>query len=344
LKKPADLRQDFVRNVQLRHLRAFVAVAQERHLARAASRLSLSQPAVSKTLSELEAIVGTRLVDRSQAGRRGVQGLTPAGEQLLAHALRVLEALEASAEAVAPTASGERIERLRIGALPSVAPALLPLALARLRDALARRADRGEERRQRGAARRAARRRTRPGGGPHERSAADGGPELRAAVHRAAGVCRAHGPSARAQAAPVQAVLDYPLVVYGEGTIPRHNTESFLSARGLVLPTHALADARRGGGARAGGGVGCGLDHAARRCARRAWRTAASCGLRIDTAGTQEPVGLLLRSEAEAFGAARRDGLRCCAKARRSSRARCHREVGRNPDQSLVARRCTQAT
>jgi DNA-binding transcriptional LysR family regulator len=81
-------------------------VAQERHLARAAERLALSQPAVSKTLSELEAIVGTRLVERSKAGRRGVQGLTAAGEQLLAHALRVLEALDASAQAVAPARAG----------------------------------------------------------------------------------------------------------------------------------------------------------------------------------------------------------------------------------------------
>ncbi|MFS2168382.1 LysR substrate-binding domain-containing protein, partial [Variovorax sp. Varisp62] len=42
------------------------------------------------------------------------------------------------------------------------------------------------------------------------------------------------------KAVSVQAVLAYPLVVYGEGTIPRHNTESFLSARGLVLPSNAL--------------------------------------------------------------------------------------------------------
>src|SRR4051812_32707672 len=74
----------FARNVQLRHLRCLVAVAQERHLARAATRLALSQPAVSKTLTELEALAGQRLVERGGAGRRGVQGLSAAGEQLLA--------------------------------------------------------------------------------------------------------------------------------------------------------------------------------------------------------------------------------------------------------------------
>lgn len=286
-----------MRNVQLRHLRAFVAVAQERHLARAAARLALSQPAVSKTLSELEAIVGTRLVERSQAGRRGVQGLSPAGEQLLAHALRVLEALDASAEAVAP-ASGERIDRLRIGALPSVAPALLPAALARLRD-------------------------HRPAVQITVKSAANAvlldelrAGELDLVVGRMSDprlmgglsfellyteplvfAVRAGHPLAL-EAAPVQAVLDYPLVVYGEGTIPRHNTESFLSARGLVLPTHALQT----------------LDVAVARAlvavSDAVWITpfGAARGelaegrlvrLRIDTTGTEEPVGLLLRSDAE---------------------------------------------
>ena len=59
-----------------------------------------------------------------------------AGEQLLQHALRVLDALGASAQAVMPM-SGERLQRLRIGALPSVAPFLLPSALAALRDGYA---------------------------------------------------------------------------------------------------------------------------------------------------------------------------------------------------------------
>ncbi|MFL9665299.1 LysR substrate-binding domain-containing protein [Variovorax sp. AB1(2024)] len=297
MKTAADLRQDFLRNVQLRHLRCLVAVAQERHLARAAERLALSQPAVSKTLSELEAIVGTRLVDRSKAGRRGVQGLTAAGEQLLAHALRVLEALDASAQAVAPAAGG-RIERLRIGALPSVAPALLPIALARLRD-----------------------------GWPQVqimvKSAANGvlldelrAGELDLVVGRMSDprlmgglsfellhteplvfAVRAGHPLAL-KAASVQAVLGYPLVVYGEGTSPRHNTESFLSARGLVLPTNALQT----------------LDVAVARAlvavSDAVWITPLGAArgeladgrlvqLRIETAGTEEPVGLLQRSDAE---------------------------------------------
>jgi len=286
-----------LRNVQLRHLRCLVAVAQERHLARAAERLALSQPAVSKTLSELEAIVGTRLVDRSKAGRRGVQGLTAAGEQLLAHALRVLEALDASAQAVAPAAGG-RIERLRVGALPSVAPALLPIALARLRD-----------------------------GWPQVqimvKSAANGvlldelrAGELDLVVGRMSDprlmgglsfellhteplvfAVRAGHPLAL-KAASVQAVLGYPLVVYGEGTSPRHNTESFLSARGLVLPTNALQT----------------LDVAVARAlvavSDAVWITPLGAArgeladgrlvqLRIETAGTEEPVGLLQRSDAE---------------------------------------------
>lgn len=306
-----------MRNVQLRHLRCLVAVAQERHLARAAERLSLSQPAVSKTLSELEAIVGARLVERGNAGRRGVQGLAPAGEQLLAHALRVLEAIDASAQAVAP-ASGGRVERLRIGALPSVAPALLPAALARFRERW-------------------------PSVQVVVKSAAN--PvlldELRAGeLDLVAGrmsdprlmgglsfellyteplvfaVRPGHPLAGRStRAVSVQAVLGFPLVVYGEGTIPRHNTESFLSARGLALPAHALQT----------------LDVAVARglvaVSDAVWITPLGAArgeladqrlvrLRIETAGTDEPVGLLLRSDAEpsalrgAMAALLREGAR----------------------------------
>ena len=67
-----------------------------------------------------------------------------------------------------------------------------------------------------------------------------------------------------AASAVVQEVLRFPLVIYGEGTIPRHHTESFLSGLGLRLPAHVtqtldLAVARALVAA-----LGCGLVHAAR--------------------------------------------------------------------------------
>ncbi len=51
--------------VELRHLRAFLAIAEEGNLTRAAARLHLTQPALSRTLAQLEAHLGARLVDRS---------------------------------------------------------------------------------------------------------------------------------------------------------------------------------------------------------------------------------------------------------------------------------------
>ena len=79
--------------IRLRHLTCFVAVAQERTLARAAARLHLSQPAVSKTLAELEHLAGRRLVERGRAGTQ----LTPAGEEFLRYAVDVTQALESAA-------------------------------------------------------------------------------------------------------------------------------------------------------------------------------------------------------------------------------------------------------
>jgi DNA-binding transcriptional LysR family regulator len=63
--------------VEMRHLRAFLAIAEERNLTRAAARLHMTQPALSRSLAQLERLVGVRLVDRSthhvditEAGRR----------------------------------------------------------------------------------------------------------------------------------------------------------------------------------------------------------------------------------------------------------------------------------
>jgi LysR family pca operon transcriptional activator len=216
---------------------------------------------------------------------------------LLAHALRVLEAVDASALAIAPT-TGARLQRLRIGALPSVAPALLPRALADFR-----------------------------GHWPHVqvivKSAANGvlldelrAGELDLVVGRMSDprlmtglnfellhteplvfAARAGHPLAHAGVS-VKAVLAYPLVVYGEGTIPRYSTESFLSALGLSLPPATLQT----------------LDVSVARglvaISDSVWITPLGAAradidegrlvrLPIDTAGTEEPVGLLLRGDAE---------------------------------------------
>jgi DNA-binding transcriptional LysR family regulator len=288
----------FARGVQLRHLRCLVAVAQERHLARAAERLSLSQPAMSKTLAELEALAGTRLVERGEAGRRGIQRFTVAGEQLLAHALRVLEAIDAGAQSLRPD-GGERVERLRVGALPSVAPTLLVDALLALRERMP--ALQVEVRTGVNAvlfdALRAGELDLVCGRMSDPQRMAGLSFELLCAEPLAMVVRPGH-PLARAAAPSVQDLMTHPLVVYSEGTIPRHHTESLLSGLGLRLPaTHTQT-----------------LDLAVARAlvirSDAVWFTPAGAvrdellsgvlvRLRVATAGTEEPVGLVLRSGVE---------------------------------------------
>lgn len=288
--------QAFSRNVQLRHLRCFVAVAQERHLARAAERLALSQPAMSKTLTELEELAGTRLVERGGAGRRGVQGLTAAGEQLLAQALRVLEAIDASAQAVAPVA-GERLERLRIGALPSVAPSLLPQALARLR---AQR--QGLQIVVKTAANAVLLDDLRAGeldlvvGRMSDPSLTGGLSFELLHTEPLVFVARPGHPLAK-RGASARAALGYPLVVYGEGTIPRHHTESLLATLGLALPADALQtlDVAVAGALTAGSDS---IWITPLGAARNDLALGRLVRLRIATPGTDEPVGLLLRTDA----------------------------------------------
>ncbi|MBS0341023.1 MAG: LysR family transcriptional regulator [Proteobacteria bacterium] len=287
----------FARNVQLRHLRCFVAIAQERHLARAAERLALSQPAMSKTLTELEELAGTRLVERGGAGRRGVQGLTAAGEQLLAQALRVLEAIDASAQSVAPVAGGGRLERLRIGALPSVAPSLLPQALARLR---AQR--QGLQIVVKTAANAVLLDDLRAGeldvvvGRMSDPSLTSGLSFELLHTEPLAFVARPGHPLAK-RGASARAALAYPLVIYAEGTIPRHHTESFLASLGLALPVDALQTLD----VAVAGALVAGSDSiwiTPLGAARNDLAQGRLVRLRIATPGTDEPVGLLLRTDA----------------------------------------------
>jgi len=118
------------RRIRLRHFECFVEVARLGSLSRAAERLALSQPAVSKTLAELERIAGARLMTR---GRGGVL-LTASGEALLPHAEAGLAGFEQALGAVGAARAQEAMA-VTVGALPTVAAAILPEAVARFRSA-----------------------------------------------------------------------------------------------------------------------------------------------------------------------------------------------------------------
>ena len=114
----------FSQRIRLRHLHTFVAVAQQGTLGRAAETLNLSQPALSKTLNELEQLTGTRLFER---GRLGAQ-LTLVGEQFLTHAVKVLDALNTAGQALTRK-EGVNNDVVRIGALPTAALGVLPAVI-----------------------------------------------------------------------------------------------------------------------------------------------------------------------------------------------------------------------
>jgi DNA-binding transcriptional LysR family regulator len=108
-------------DVHLRDLRYFVAVAEELNFTRAARRLHLSQPALSKQIQGLESALHAQLLQRD---RREVK-LTGAGEALLASARSLLESWDGTTVTVAE-AAGRDVRVLRIGTLTSIGRSLYP--------------------------------------------------------------------------------------------------------------------------------------------------------------------------------------------------------------------------
>ncbi|MFC5758842.1 LysR substrate-binding domain-containing protein [Rhizobium sp. GCM10022189] len=101
---------------ELRHLRYFVTLVEERNFERAAIRLGIAQPGLSQQIMNLEKIVGTSLLDRS---RRAVQ-LTYSGEVLFQEARKVLAQTEATVAAIDRAGRGES-GRISIGYVASAA-------------------------------------------------------------------------------------------------------------------------------------------------------------------------------------------------------------------------------
>ena len=112
-------------DAHLRQLRCFVAVAEEQHFTRAAARLHLSQPALTRHIQALETTVRARLFTR---GRYGAQ-LTRAGTALLPHARTALAAWTAGQTAVGQAVQTER-HQLLVGLRSSIGRGLLARAAA----------------------------------------------------------------------------------------------------------------------------------------------------------------------------------------------------------------------
>jgi DNA-binding transcriptional LysR family regulator len=116
--------------MQLRHLRYFVVVAQELSITRAAARLRLSQPPLSRQMRDLEEEIGVPLFDRTN---RRLQ-LTAAGELFYQEARRILSQLERATYATRAKGLG-RAERIAIGFPGTLAGMFLPQILRRFRQA-----------------------------------------------------------------------------------------------------------------------------------------------------------------------------------------------------------------
>lgn len=112
-------------NVTLRQLHVFLSVAQTRNFSRSGDLIGLTQPAVSRSITELEAQLGLQLVNRTT---REVE-LTDAGHSLATRLPRVLDDLEATLLEVADMAT-ERRGRVRVASSPTLSANLMPECIA----------------------------------------------------------------------------------------------------------------------------------------------------------------------------------------------------------------------
>jgi DNA-binding transcriptional LysR family regulator len=114
--------------LRLRQLLLLRSLGEERNLRRAAARLNLAQPAATRLVRELEAFIGVALFERSSKG----MSPTVYGEVMIRHANVVLADLDAARKEVDALAGGAS-GRIDVGTVNSIAPLLLPQALAQVK-------------------------------------------------------------------------------------------------------------------------------------------------------------------------------------------------------------------
>ena len=117
--------------MELRHLRYFVVVAEEENVTRAAAKLHVAQPAVSRQIHDLEEELGLPLLERTAKSVR----LTDEGRVFLQEARAVLQRADDAVKAVRAVAGGTRGE-LHVGYAPSLTVQILPRALRRFQGEL----------------------------------------------------------------------------------------------------------------------------------------------------------------------------------------------------------------
>ena len=111
--------------MELRHLRFFLAVAQDLHFARAAEKLHIEQSPLSHAIKELEEDLGEQLFIRTSRSTR----LTRAGKLFQEHVPRVFAALKQARDSVKVAANGFH-GQLRIALSDGITPSRLPALLA----------------------------------------------------------------------------------------------------------------------------------------------------------------------------------------------------------------------
>jgi len=111
--------------MELRHLRCFLAVAEELHFARAAERLHIEQSPLSRAIKELEEDLGVKLFIRTTRSTR----LTRAGTLFLTHVPRIFAALQQARDSMRAAANGFH-GQLRIALSDGLTPSRLPTLLA----------------------------------------------------------------------------------------------------------------------------------------------------------------------------------------------------------------------
>lgn len=111
----------------IRHLRYFEALSQHGHFGRAAEACSISQPALSLQMKELEALLGAPLIER---GPRQIR-LTSLGEDFAIRVRDILRAVDELGD-LARASFGPLVGRLRLGVIPTIAPYLLPQVMQSL--------------------------------------------------------------------------------------------------------------------------------------------------------------------------------------------------------------------